>query len=50
MKNEDAFRQGERRFTLQGGYHIVRGVDLASLSNSDASGFTLGGALKFGGF
>jgi len=38
------------RIALQGGYRVVRGVDLASLSNGDASGFTLGGALKVGGF
>lgn len=38
------------RVALQGGYRVVRGVDLASLENRHASGFTLGAALKFGGF
>jgi len=38
------------RVALQSGYRVVRGVDLATLSNGDASGFTLGGAVKFGGF
>jgi hypothetical protein len=38
------------RIALQGGYRLVRGVDLASLGNSDASGLTLGAAVKMGGF
>lgn len=38
------------RVALQGGYRVVRGVDLATLDNGDASGFTLGTAIKFGGF
>jgi hypothetical protein len=38
------------RVALQSGYRVVRGVDLATLDNSGASGFTLGGAIKFGGF
>jgi hypothetical protein len=38
------------RFAVQSGYRVVRGVDLATLHNSDASGFTLGGAFKFGRF
>jgi hypothetical protein len=38
------------RIGLQTGYRVVRGVDLATLSNADASGFTLGGVVKFGGF
>ena len=38
------------RLGVQGGYRVVRGVDLATLDNADASGFTLGALLKFGGF
>jgi hypothetical protein len=38
------------RVALQGGYRVVRGVDLATMDNGDASGFTLGTAVKFGGF
>jgi len=38
------------RVALQSGYRVVRGVDLATLDNGDASGFTLGAAVKFGGF
>jgi hypothetical protein len=38
------------RIALQGGYRVVRGVDLASLGNREASGLTLGSALKMGGF
>jgi hypothetical protein len=38
------------RVALQGGYRVVRGVDMTSLSNSGASGLTIGGALKMGGF
>jgi hypothetical protein len=38
------------RVAVQSGYRVVRGGDLATLSNSAASGVTLGAALKFGGF
>jgi hypothetical protein len=38
------------RFAVQGGYRVVRGVSMAGLDNGDASGFNVGGALKFGGF
>jgi len=38
------------RIAVQAGYRVVRGVDLASLGNAEASGFTLGGAIKLGGF
>jgi hypothetical protein len=38
------------RLAVQGGYRVVRGVDLASLGNAGASGFTLGGLVKLGGF
>jgi hypothetical protein len=38
------------RIAVQAGYRVVRGVDLASLGNAGASGFTLGGALKLGTF
>jgi hypothetical protein len=38
------------RVSAQTGYRIVRGVDLASLSDRDAGGFTLGGLVKFGWF
>jgi hypothetical protein len=38
------------RVALQGGYRVVRGVNLLSLDNADASGLTLGAAIKLGGF
>jgi hypothetical protein len=38
------------RFAVQGGYRVVRGVELTSLGNRQASGVTLGAAVKIGGF